>query len=114
MQFYSEGFDRLREGSAAVHDGYLHIKGGPIAMPQHIQQSGLRPAEIEVIDDMQNPDHREQACEEGFDVYGVVVPLAHEARAFVLCGVERLPSSPAVLAAPRESRSKSPAAQRPA
>ena len=44
--------------SAAMHDGDFHIKRGSIAVPKHVQQRGLRPAEIEMIDDMKNADHR--------------------------------------------------------
>ena len=62
-------------------------------MPKHVEQRGLRSAEIEVIDDMKNADHRGRACKEGFDVCAVVVPLAHEARAFLLRRSQRSPGS---------------------
>ena len=80
----SDGFERFSKWPPAVHDRDLHVKRGPVAMSKHVQKRGLRPAEIEMIDDVQDADHRWQVLQKGFNVCVVIVPLAHEARAFVL------------------------------
>jgi hypothetical protein len=52
MHLYSECFERAGEWPAAVHYGDLDVETGSIAMAEHIEQSGLRPAQIEMIDDV--------------------------------------------------------------
>jgi hypothetical protein len=52
MHFDSECLEGVGEWPAAVHHGDLDIESGSIAMTEHIQQSGLRPPEVEMIYDM--------------------------------------------------------------
>jgi hypothetical protein len=53
----SDGFERFSKWPPAVHDRDLHVKRGPVAVSKHVQKRRLRPAEIEMIDDVQDADH---------------------------------------------------------
>ena len=113
MHFDSERFERLGERSAAMHDGDFHIKGGLIAVPKHVQKRGLRPAEIEMIDDMKNADHRGKPARKA-STFALLSCHSRTKRAHSSCAAASRFRFPSIPTASRTRRSKSPDAQRPA
>src|SRR4029077_17037851 len=113
MHFDSERFERLRERSTAMHDGDFHIQGGSIAVAKHVQKRGLRPAEIEMIDDMKNADHRGKPARKASTLASLSCH-SRTKRAHSSCAAASCFRFPSIPTASRTRRSKSPDAQRPA
>ena len=113
VDFDAEFFERIGKRTAAVHHRDFDIEGGAVAMPKHVEQGGLRSAQVEMIDDMKDPYHRESPARKAWTLT-LFSCHSRTKRAHSSCAEASFAGFESISAVSSTSRSNSPAAQTPA